>query len=141
LGKQKELQSHHETWVFCTHYSFPVQTNHFSDVKDFVAARRFETFSLHNILQGFSISDCDWLAPPGAGAKQQHRVSVSDALKRKELLEEFLFWFFDSFVGPLIKVLSQITASDQVFLTYYVDLLLCDRVLCFSQPSPLFQTG
>ncbi len=32
------------------------------------------------------------------------RVTVSDAKKRRELLEDFLFWFFDSFVIALIKV-------------------------------------
>ncbi len=75
-----------------------------SDVKGFITGRRYETLTLHNVMQGFSTADCDWLIPPGPGAKNQYRVSVSDALKRKELLEEFLFWFFDSFVSPLIKV-------------------------------------
>ena len=75
------------------------------DVKDFITCRRHETLSLHNILQSFSTSDCDWLVPPGPGALKQTRVSVSDALKRRELLEDFLFWYFDSFVLPLLRVL------------------------------------
>lgn len=75
-------------------------------VKNFITGRRFETLSLHDVLQGFSSSDCDWLIPPGPGTRQQHRVSVSDAMKRKELLEEFIFWFFDSFLLPLIKVVD-----------------------------------
>jgi telomerase reverse transcriptase len=76
-----------------------------TDVKIFICSRRYETLTLHRILQGFSISACDWLFPPGGGARKQSRVSVSDALKRRELLEEFLFWYFDSFVLPLLKVL------------------------------------
>ncbi len=41
--------------------------------------------------------------PPGSGEKQT-RISVSDAAKRRELLEDFLYWYFDSFVLPLLKV-------------------------------------
>jgi hypothetical protein len=33
-----------------------------------------------------------------------NRVSVTDALKRRELLEEFLWWYFDGFLIPLLKV-------------------------------------
>jgi telomerase reverse transcriptase len=42
--------------------------------------------------------------PPGQVAQRQSRVSVTDALKRRELLEEFLFWYFTSFLLPLLKV-------------------------------------
>lgn len=58
---------------------------------------------MHHILQGFSTSECDWLMPPGTAARNQRRVSVTDALKRRELLEEFIFWYFDSFVSSLLK--------------------------------------
>ena len=112
----------------------------FLDIKNFITCRRFETLSLHDVLQGFSSSDCDWLIPPGPGARQQHRVCVSDAVKRKELLEEFLFWFFDSFLLPLIKVLKWFHAWVAFSANVVLDLLLCDRVLCFSESAPLFQT-
>jgi telomerase reverse transcriptase len=37
--------------------------------------------------------------------KSKHtRVPVTDALKRREMLEQFIFWYFDSFVLPLLKV-------------------------------------
>jgi len=42
--------------------------------------------------------------PPGEKAKAQGRVSVSDSLKRRELLEDFMFWYFDGFLMPLLKV-------------------------------------
>lgn len=74
------------------------------DVEKLVHCRRFETLTLHNVLQGFSTTDCDWLMPPGTAVHKQTRVSVSDALKRRELLEEFIFWYFDSFVSHLLKV-------------------------------------
>jgi telomerase reverse transcriptase len=35
---------------------------------------------------------------------KQRRVPVTDSLKRRELLEEFIFWYFDSFVLPLLRV-------------------------------------
>lgn len=74
------------------------------DVKTLITARRFETLTVHQLVQGFSTSECDWLA--GAHSTDQKRVSVSDALKRRELLEEFLFWYFDGFLIPLIRVSS-----------------------------------
>lgn len=70
----------------------------------FISCRRYETLTLHRVLQHFSTSACDWLAPATAGGLEQTRVSVSDSLKRRELLEDFLFWYFDSFVVPLLKV-------------------------------------
>jgi telomerase reverse transcriptase len=73
------------------------------DVMEFITCRRYETLSLHHVLQRFSTADCDWLILPGPGARRQARVSVSDALKRRELLEEFLFWYLDSFVLPLLR--------------------------------------
>jgi telomerase reverse transcriptase len=82
------------------------------DVKDFINCRRFETLSLHHILQGFSTSECDWLMPSGLAARNQPRVSVTDALKRKELLEDFVFWYFDSFVSSLLKVWNIVSSGD-----------------------------
>ncbi|RDB25955.1 Telomerase reverse transcriptase [Hypsizygus marmoreus] len=80
-------------------------------VEQFIQCRRFETLTLHHIIQRFSTSECDWLTPPGNAARQQSRVSVSDALKRREVLEEFLFWYFDSFVSSLLKTNFYITES------------------------------
>lgn len=73
-------------------------------MKKFVELRRYETFTLHQLLQGFSTSACEWLMPSGKKAQAQGRVCVSDALKRRELLEEFMFWYFDGFLMPLLKV-------------------------------------
>ncbi|KAJ2926818.1 hypothetical protein H1R20_g10287, partial [Candolleomyces eurysporus] len=81
------------------------------NVRKFIEARRFESFSIHFLLQGFSTADCDWLMPPGEKAKAQGRVCVSDSLKRRELLEEFMFWYFDGFLMPLFKTTFYITDS------------------------------
>ena len=100
LGMRQELQTSPPLSIF--NLSFMSHANIFDHpaVKEIIYARRFETITLHRILQGFSTSECDWLMPPGP----QLRVSVSDAQKRRELLEEFLFWYFDGFIFPLLKV-------------------------------------
>ena len=69
-----------------------------------IVMRRYETTTVHNVLQGFRTADCDWLAPHTPGALKQARVSVTDALKRRELLEDFVLWYFDGFLIPLLKV-------------------------------------
>lgn len=69
----------------------------------FIGGRRHETFTLHTVMQGFSTQECEWLLPSNSRALHQ-RPSVTDALKRRELAEEFLYWYFDSFIIPLIKV-------------------------------------
>jgi telomerase reverse transcriptase len=74
------------------------------DVEQFISCRKHESLSLHHVIQGFRTSDCDWLAPSG-NVSQKYRMCVSDAKKRKELLEDFLFWYFDGFVSPLLKVI------------------------------------
>jgi len=71
-----------------------------ADIAAFVRMRRFETTSLHALLQGFSIMACGWL---GTSSK---KPTAADMDKRKELLSEFLFWLFDGFVVDLIRVRS-----------------------------------
>ena len=87
--------------------SFDLQRT--ADVKEFIVVRRFETVTLHRVLQGFSTTACDWLIPPGIPGCHHGRVPVTDSLKRRELLEDFMFWYFDSFVIPLIKVRERLT--------------------------------
>ncbi|KAH9481585.1 Telomerase reverse transcriptase [Psilocybe cubensis] len=71
---------------------------------------RFVEFACSH-LEKFSITACDWLAPSSPGFLQQGRVSVSDAVKRRQLLEDFLFWYFDSFVLLLLKTNFYVTDS------------------------------
>ncbi|KAG8899700.1 hypothetical protein FRB99_006494 [Tulasnella sp. 403] len=81
-----------------------------SQVSTFISCRRFETITLHDVLQGLSTADCDWLVVEGAGAQSQ-RSSASDDLKKKEIFHEFLYWYFESFVSPLLKNTFYITDS------------------------------
>jgi len=90
--------------------------------------------TLHHILQGFSTSDCDWLMPPGQATQRQSRVSVTDALKRRELLEEFIFWYFTSFLLQLLKVFFF------GLIRWCSDWWLSRRRLSMSQKHPRFVT-
>ncbi|GJN91088.1 hypothetical protein Rhopal_004105-T1 [Rhodotorula paludigena] len=81
-----------------------------SHISAFVRMRRYETTSLHVLMQGFSVLDCDWLAGGTGGGKGQ-RVTAADMEKRRELLGEFLYWFFDGFVIDLIRTSFYVTDS------------------------------
>jgi telomerase reverse transcriptase len=104
------------------------------DVKTFISCRRYETLTLHHILQGFSTSDCDWLMPPGQAAQQQSRVSVTDALKRRELLEEFIFWYFTSFLLPLLKVCRLV-----IYMTLYWQMTIFVKTTFYVTETSAFR--
>jgi telomerase reverse transcriptase len=74
-----------------------------------IACRRFETLTLHQVTQEFRTADCEWLAPERP-AYQVQRSSLSDTLKRRELLNEFIYWFFQSFLTQLLRVCTLETA-------------------------------
>ncbi|KAG6001439.1 hypothetical protein E4U21_004328 [Claviceps maximensis] len=69
-------------------------------VDHFIRLRRFESISLHEIIQGLRIADITWLQPPGL---QNQKASQSDMMKRHEIFHEFLYFVFDSLLIPLIK--------------------------------------
>lgn len=77
-----------------------------SDMTSFLRMRRWETFTLHTVLQKFSVESCDWLllessSKPSNIHQKPNAVEMS---KRREILGEFLYWFFDSFVMDIAKV-------------------------------------
>lgn len=73
-------------------------------IKKIVLGKRYEAFSIHHMLQGFAADDLVWLG--ASPAQPQGRTSQSDHLKRRQLLEELVFWFYDGFLMPLIRVSS-----------------------------------
>ncbi|KAG8975768.1 hypothetical protein FRB90_009409, partial [Tulasnella sp. 427] len=81
-----------------------------SHIAEFISCRRYESPTLHSLLQGFSIADCDWLMPISAKA-QAHGQPASDDLKKRELLNELVYWLFDSFISSLLKTTFYITES------------------------------
>ena len=54
-------------------------------------------------MQGLNTSECEWLLPPGKPLRNSHHPE-GEAHKRRQLLEEFIFWYFDQFLLQLLKV-------------------------------------
>ena len=75
-----------------------------TDIREFIELRRYETVSLHHVLQDIKISKCKWLEPACADEKPKKHTNVTDSLKRREIFEEFVFWYFNSFLLPLLSV-------------------------------------
>lgn len=72
-------------------------------MKLYITSRKYETPTLHAVLQDFKTTDCDWLEPPGRDGAQK-KATLGDSLKRRELLEDFMFWYFDEFLLNLLRV-------------------------------------
>ncbi|RDA96012.1 hypothetical protein CP533_5880, partial [Ophiocordyceps camponoti-saundersi (nom. inval.)] len=75
-------------------------------VDHFVKLRRFESISLHEILQGIRVADIAWLGPPAEdddSGRRRARLSQSDMRKREEIFYEFVYFAFDSLLIPLIR--------------------------------------
>ncbi|SGZ26907.1 BQ5605_C025g09993 [Microbotryum silenes-dioicae] len=72
---------------------------------EFLRLRRFETMSLHTLLQGLCVADCDWLLPLSATRPRNRfqRAPSVEMAKRREVLMEFLYWFFDGFIVDLVR--------------------------------------
>lgn len=87
------------------------------NVDQFIRLRRYESLSLHDVVQEYHIHDIEWLKPPKVNTAL--RLSASDSAKRKELMAELLYYLFDSFLIPLIRGHFHVTESgahrNQVF--------------------------
>jgi telomerase reverse transcriptase len=78
-------------------------------VNSFVCMRRYESFSLHDIMQGISVKEIGWLTPPGKS--QNLKMCKSEFDTRKEILSELLYYLFDSYLVPLIRSHFHVTES------------------------------
>jgi len=78
-------------------------------VDNFIHIRRYETMSMHEVMQGIKLSDVPWLAPPGVDSAQN--LSSTDFAKRKEVMAELLYYVFDSFLISLLRSCFYITES------------------------------
>lgn len=61
---------------------------------------------MHCLVQKFCIEDCDWLRPESSTRRRNvnQKPNQMDLAKKNELLSEFLYWLFNSFVIDLVKV-------------------------------------
>jgi telomerase reverse transcriptase len=73
-------------------------------IKKLVLGKRYETFSIHHLLQGISVDEFSWLH--SSSGQNGGRVNVSEHVTRRRLVEELVFWLYDGFLIPLIRVRS-----------------------------------
>ncbi|KAK5164075.1 Telomerase reverse transcriptase [Saxophila tyrrhenica] len=78
-------------------------------VDKFIRLRRYESLTLHDVLQRIQLSGIGWMSPEPV--KQDEKMSQSDFTKRKELMAELLYYLFDSFLIPLIRGHFHVTES------------------------------
>ncbi|KAL1408231.1 Telomerase reverse transcriptase [Vanrija albida] len=80
-----------------------------------IRAKMYEPISVHTLLQGLRINDMTWLA-----AGEDRRVPPQEAIKRRQLAQEFLTWLFDSYIIPLLRSSFYVTeTADTRYETVY----------------------
>lgn len=75
----------------------------------FIRLRRYETISLHDVMDGLAITQIEWLVPDKAD--QASKISKSDFDTRKSIMAELLYYLFDSFLVPLLRSHFHVTES------------------------------
>lgn len=76
-----------------------------------ISLRRFDTWTLHVFLRGFKISACKWLVPQKYFIVAPKHVPPTDMMKRKQILEDFIYWVVEDVVLGLLKTCFYITES------------------------------
>ncbi|KAB8336764.1 hypothetical protein FH972_021073 [Carpinus fangiana] len=79
------------------------------NVDTFLRARRFESFSLDDMMRGFKIKGIRWLQP--ASLQQGQNMALSDFTKRQEIMAELIYYIIDSLLIPLIRSNFHVTES------------------------------
>nr|POE63424.1 isoform 2 of telomerase reverse transcriptase [Quercus suber] len=79
------------------------------NIDKFIQLRRYESLSMHDVMQNMAVSDVEWLSPTKGDASR--RISNTDFKKRNELMAELLYYIFDSLVIPLIRSNFHVTES------------------------------
>lgn len=78
-------------------------------VDRFIRIGRYESLSLHDVLQDIKIRDVTWLTP--RNNDDMKPMCATDFSKRKALMAELLYYIFDSFLIPLIRGHFYVTES------------------------------
>ncbi|EXJ64832.1 hypothetical protein A1O7_01170 [Cladophialophora yegresii CBS 114405] len=77
-------------------------------VDGFVQMRRFESMTMHHVLQGLRITSIPWLSNH---RDPNPKMSKSDYSKQCELLQELMYYVFDSLLIPIIRAHFYVTES------------------------------
>lgn len=84
-------------------------SNFMASVDRYLKMRRFESLSLHEVIQGIKLTCIPWLRSPKVA--ESAKMSQSDRRKRLEILLEFVYYLFDSVLVPLIRSNFYVTES------------------------------
>ena len=110
---------------------------HPSAIKTFVRGRRFETVTLHQLLQGIRLSDIEWLQP-----SKRTKTTREDDLHRRSLLAEVVYYLFDSILTPLLRTTFYVTETqryrNRVLYFRQDDWLILSKPLLERLKSKLF---
>ena len=73
----------------------------------FIRLRKYESLSLHYVLHGFKMGDCSWLQDSRLQEKECRVTHIPKTASKKqvEILHEFVYWLFEGFLIPLLKVM------------------------------------
>jgi telomerase reverse transcriptase len=74
-------------------------------VKQLIELRRGESFSLHQVMQGLRVNDFKWLALNNIPANPR------EAKIREALLQDWIIWFFEGFLIPLLRTTFYVTEA------------------------------
>lgn len=75
-------------------------------IERFVSARRHETFSVHQLMQGISLTDCAWLNSTrrNGAIGERTRSTPTESAKKRAMMESFLRWLIEDYVVDLLRV-------------------------------------
>ncbi|KAI5453708.1 Telomerase reverse transcriptase [Naganishia albida] len=77
-------------------------------IRKIVLGKRYETFSMHHMLQGIASDKISWLS---SSREDPSRLNASEHVKRRQLVDELAFWFYDGFLIPLIRNAFYVTET------------------------------
>lgn len=77
----------------------------------FIRMRKFESLSLHQVVQNMKIAGVRWLKPPHL-REGNSALSASDLRKRTEIFYELVYYIFDSLLIPLVRSNFYVTDSN-----------------------------
>ncbi|KAJ6259859.1 hypothetical protein Dda_5503 [Drechslerella dactyloides] len=83
----------------------------FNHMEKFVKLRRYESLTLHNVLQGYKMTDLAWLHQKQPSPTGKVKLDAADMKQCTSLFAEFVYYLFDSLVMPLIRAHFYVTES------------------------------
>ncbi|KAK6538129.1 hypothetical protein TWF694_011011 [Orbilia ellipsospora] len=83
----------------------------FGHIERFAKLRRYESLSLHDVLQGFKMTDLAWLHQKRPNANGKVKLDAADMKQCSSLFAEFIYYLFDSLLIPMIRAHFYVTES------------------------------